>query len=72
MKTLGRPQSQNVLDHRNYFGTQAFDPDYSQEDRFADFLQQSLAGVQTPAPQPLEPLTIQLLLQALGPQKFTK
>lgn len=54
MKWKGRPQSSNVLDYRSYFGSEAFDPDYPEEDRVADFIRQSLLQQIESNPQPLE------------------
>lgn len=51
MKTQGRKQSKNIVDQRNYFGTKAFDPDYSLEDQQADFIRDILRNPKPVAPQ---------------------
>lgn len=42
MRYKGRKESENIEDRRNYFGSDALDPDYSTEDRYADFAKQSI------------------------------
>lgn len=64
MKTKGRPKSQNIQDVRGYFGSDAVDPDYWVEDRYADFLKQSLANPNPDNPQKFkQPLSIDQILQ---------
>lgn len=56
MKTKGRAESNNIDDRRNYFGSDANDPDYSFGDRTADFATQSLLSPYVdPGAQPLLP-----------------
>lgn len=54
MKTKGRPQSTNIEDMRSYFGSQAVDEDYYDEDRIMDFLQDTLTNPNGVMPQPLQ------------------
>lgn len=42
MRVAGRKSSSNVEDRRSYFGTLANDPDYPNEDRYADFAKASI------------------------------
>jgi len=71
MKTSNRPQSQNVIDHRNFFGTDALDPNYSLEDQQADFVRAVLSGSLPTAPQQIAPPTeidrqIKTFMETLG------
>lgn len=51
MKWKGRPQSKNIEDTRNYFGSDAFDPGYSDEDRVRDFMMDAIHNPRVDAPQ---------------------
>jgi len=54
MKTKGRPQSENIEDRRAYFGSEALDADYWDEDRIMDFLQDAIQHPQGLMPQKFE------------------
>lgn len=54
MKTKGRPGSQNIEDRRAYFGSEALDEDYWDEDRFMDFLQDAINNPHGVMPQTLQ------------------
>lgn len=42
MKTKGRERSKNIEDRRSYFGSDAYDPDYTDDDRYRDFLRDAI------------------------------
>lgn len=65
MKSRNRPRSTNIVDQRNYFGTDAFDPDYSWEDRFNDFAKDSLRNPYADNPQKFKPAEKRTIEQIL-------
>lgn len=51
LKTKDRPQSENIEDNRAYFGSDALDSDYSDEDRQRDFVMDAIHNPVADAPR---------------------